>query len=399
MSTPIFVTGRQHRPVLNGVARTLVVALLFNALSPLSVLAQDKPVFSLAAQRQIQQLGVLNQKIEQAKAERNRTPAERLTRDFQQTQDLVRALHADQRSRAPKAKPAEREPMKVRAVGPDIRIETERSHLDRLTDDRRADSESRLRGHLRTLTQSRASVRADFDATRRELLAKKLPAEILARHDAAVGDFEQRATAFERAAQTWMNGPADSKPTALAELDDFFKRYPATRAAAPLDPKKLPWRAPEPTTRQPADTRTAWFQNLWGTPKVMLAQAGGSVGPINFNVPPEPGQAPTVADLAETPETQRSAAITAKAAELGNNPLAIHNWVRNNLDWLPSWGAVQSAEDTLAKKRGNAHDIASLEIALLRAANIPARYQYGTIEVDADKLQNWVGGTTKVEAA
>lgn len=388
-----------HRPALKAIARVVIGAMLFNALSPLSVLANDKPAPSPAAQRQLQQYAALNQKIEAAKAEKARTPAERLTRDFQQAQDLVRSLHADQRSRAPKAKPGEREPMEVRAVGPDIRIQTERSALDRLSDERRADSEARLREHLRTLTQARSSVRADFDATRRELQAKKLPAEILARHDQAVRDFEQRATEFDRAAQAWTNGADDAKPQALADLDDFFKRYPATRAAAPLDPKKLPWRSPEPTTRQPADTQTAWFQNLWGHPKVMLAQAGGNVGPINFNVPPEPGQAPTEADLAQTPETQRSAAITAKAAELGNNPLAIHNWVRNNFDWLPSWGAVQSADDTLAKKRGNAHDIASLEIALLRAANIPARYQYGTIDVDADKLQNWVGGTTKVEAA
>jgi hypothetical protein len=44
-------------------------------------------------------------------------------------------------------------------------------------------------------------------------------------------------------------------------------------------------------------------------------------------------------------------------------------------------------------------DTASLTIALLRAANIPARYVIGTIEVDADKLNNWVGGTDTVEAA
>lgn len=58
-------------------------------------------------------------------------------------------------------------------------------------------------------------------------------------------------------------------------------------------------------------------------------------------------------------------AITAKAAELGNKPLTVHNWVCNNFDWLSSWGAVQSVDDTLAKKRGKAYDIASLEIALL----------------------------------
>ncbi|MFG6487496.1 transglutaminase domain-containing protein [Roseateles sp. BYS78W] len=396
MSAPFFVTGRKHRPMLNGIGRILIGVLVFNALSPLSVLAQDKPVASPAAQRQLQQLAALNQKVEQAKAERARSPAERLTYDFQQAQDLVRTLHADQRARAPR-KPGERE-MEVRAVGPDIRIQAERSDLDKLSDERRADGEARLREHLQVLSRSRASVRADFDGTRRELLAKGVPGEILARHDAAVRDFEQRAEQFERASRVWMDGDEAARASALADLDDFFKRFPASRPAVPINPKQLPWRSPEPTTRQPADTKTAWFQNLWGQPKVMLA-AAGNIGPINFDVMPEPGQAPTEADLAQTPETQLTPAITAKAAELGNNPLAIHNWVRNNLDWLPSWGAVQSADDTLAKKRGNAHDIASLEIALLRASKIPARYQYGTIEVDSDKLQNWVGGVNKIEAA
>jgi hypothetical protein len=35
----------------------------------------------------------------------------------------------------------------------------------------------------------------------------------------------------------------------------------------------------------------------------------------------------------------------------------------------------------------------------LRAAGIPARYQFGTIEVGTEQLQNWVGGATKPEAA
>jgi hypothetical protein len=79
--------------------------------------------------------------------------------------------------------------------------------------------------------------------------------------------------------------------------------------------------------------------------------------------------------------------------------VAIHNWVRNSIEWVPTWGAIQCAEDTLSKKRGNAHDIASLEVALLRAANILARYQYGTIELDAEKAQNWVGGVSVPQAA
>src|SRR5204863_52167 len=52
-----------------------------------------------------------------------------------------------------------------------------------------------------------------------------------------------------------------------------------------------------------------------------------------------------------------------------------------------------------ALEHAQAHDTASLEIALLRAANIPARYQYGTIELSAEQAQNWVGGVTVPQAA
>src|SRR5690606_17915598 len=37
--------------------------------------------------------------------------------------------------------------------------------------------------------------------------------------------------------------------------------------------------------------------------------------------------------------------------------------------------------------------------ALLRAANIPARYAYGTVEIPAEKVMNWVGGAKAPEAA
>jgi hypothetical protein len=54
---------------------------------------------------------------------------------------------------------------------------------------------------------------------------------------------------------------------------------------------------------------------------------------------------------------------------------------------------------TLQTKRGNAMDTASLLIAILRAAGIPARYAYGTVQMPIDKAMNWVGGVTVPEAA
>lgn len=90
--------------------------------------------------------------------------------------------------------------------------------------------------------------------------------------------------------------------------------------------------------------------------------------------------------------------ILAKVTELENDPVKIYHWVRNNIEWLPSYGAIQASDITLGSGRGNAFDQSSLLIAMLRAANVPSRYAYGTIEVDIDKFTNWVG-LTNPEAA
>ncbi|MCB1582060.1 MAG: transglutaminase domain-containing protein [Xanthomonadales bacterium] len=80
-----------------------------------------------------------------------------------------------------------------------------------------------------------------------------------------------------------------------------------------------------------------------------------------------------------------------KAAELENDPVEIYHWVRNNIEWLPSYGAVQASDITLGSGRGNAFDQSSLLLALLRTSGVPSRYVYGTIEVEIDKFTNWVG--------
>ena len=167
---------------------------------------------------------------------------------------------------------------------------------------------------------------------------------------------------------------------------------------------ELPWRTPTPTKREPAQTRQAWSEQL-GLPAGQAALQSApvtkltTVGGVQFTVPPSADQAPSDADLGETDEIVLTAAIKAKAAELGKNPVAIQNWVRNHIEWVPTWGAVQTADTVLASGRGNAFDIASLTIALLRASNIPARYQLGTIELPVAQTMNWVGGAQVPAAA
>ena len=103
--------------------------------------------------------------------------------------------------------------------------------------------------------------------------------------------------------------------------------------------------------------------------------------------------------LAETPEVVITPAIEAKAAELNHDPIAIYHFVRNQIDYLPNWGATQDAELTLGARRGNAMDISTLLIALLRASDIPARYVHGVMETEAAQFQNWMGNFSHVSAA
>jgi hypothetical protein len=408
-------------PVLRPVARLLVLAQLALVLQPLSALAQDpgQTPYNPVAQAQVQRLWALNQQIEAArvtKQQAHSSSADQFSSQLARTEELVRQLTPA---------PIQQAKASLKAAGT-LPAPATPTPLASSPEQRQAWLQE-LQQQLSTLQSGHASVQAEFAATRAELLQKHLPADILARHDAAQAQFEQRAREFAqintqlstasraslRAAIPWAR-PSETpeQQLALQDLQQFFQRNPNRPQTIPPEPGQLPWRTPAATQRLPAETAQDWQQTLHpelkNTPQAgqahLLAQtpntAGTSnIGPLQFSIPPDPVQAPTTADLAETDETQLTPTLKAKALELGNNPVNIHNWVRNSIEFAPTWGAIQSAQDTLDKKRGNAIDTASLEIALLRAAHIPARYQFGTIEVGAAQLQNWVGTTTSPEAA
>jgi hypothetical protein len=354
-------TRTAWRPILKPVARLLIAAQLALVLQPLSVLAQEKgqAPTNPVAQAQLQRMAQSNRPLEVTRGRQQRTPADAVSEKLAQAQEIAAQLKSG------------------RTVN-------------------RGEKHQQLKSLLREVNAGAADVRAEFAATRAELQKKNLPAEILARHDEAAGQFEQRAAQF---AQIEASQASDDEKA--AQVDQFFRRYPAKKRHTPIDPGKLPWGSPKATPRMPAETKTAWFQKLTRDQKVQLAQTGGltTIGGVQFTIPPEPGQAPSEADLAETPDVQLTPAIRAKAQELGYSPVNIHNWVANNIQWLPTWGSIQGADGTLKTLRGNAFDTASLTIALLRASGIPARYQFGTIDVPVDAMMNWIGGVQEPEAA
>lgn len=260
----------------------------------------------------------------------------------------------------------------------------------------RAQLVSRLHQQVGDAHKALAATREDFKRTRAHLLARNLPASILARHDQAAAEFEQRAGEFERKSRAWQ--AADNDQT-LQDLSRFLEQHRGPKRAAP-GLGKLPWGS-KGAPRLPAETKTSWYQKLTRDFKVDLAQAGGltTIGGVRFSHLPETSQAPQDADLAETPETALTTAIRAKAQALGHNPVQITNWLRNNVQWVPTWGGLQTADTTLKSLRGNALDTANLHVALLRASGIPARYQFGTIDVASESVMNWLGGLQQPEAA
>lgn len=133
-------------------------------------------------------------------------------------------------------------------------------------------------------------------------------------------------------------------------------------------------------------------------------------GDALLNPPPAPGIldarasqrtiAPaTTADLAETTDTVITPEIQALADALHNDPLEIYLYVRNHLDYRPYYGSREGAAGALSRGEGNDADLSSLLIALLRASDIPARYEYGKVEIPVAQVPGMVGVTDYNTAA
>lgn len=245
-----------------------------------------------------------------------------------------------------------------------------------------------------------ADIDKGFKDTEQQLKDKKLPKVILERHAQAVAQYEARKAEFDRLTKALEAAPDNSsaQQQALANLGSFMAEYPNAKPHQYTDPNKLPFVVPSGKVREPYTSKEQYQASLFPPKyeKVMLASL--SMDGIQLAQAALP-QTPTVADTAETEDAQITQAIKDQAAALGNNPVKIYNWVRNNIQFIPSYGSIQGSDMTLMNKRGNAFDTASLLIAMLRAAGTPARYVYGTIEVPVDKVMNWVGGVTTAGAA
>lgn len=101
----------------------------------------------------------------------------------------------------------------------------------------------------------------------------------------------------------------------------------------------------------------------------------------------------SAADLQGAPEAPISKEIAALAQSLDWNPVAIYEWVKNNVETEWYWGSMKGAEETLRQKSGNDADQAALLVSLMRASGYPSRYVRGVIEFfpGIDRLRNLTG--------
>jgi RHS repeat-associated protein len=99
----------------------------------------------------------------------------------------------------------------------------------------------------------------------------------------------------------------------------------------------------------------------------------------------------SMGDGLTTSETQATPQIVELARALQHDPKLIFNYVKNHIDYVPSFGSVNGATATLLAGRGNDFDQASLLIALMRTSGFTADYVSGDVTYPISDLAAWLG--------
>ena len=250
------------------------------------------------------------------------------------------------------------------------------------------------------VARQQPGLRSRSEAEHRRLSVIKLPPLIAERERKVASELMQRSARMEQAAQQIAQAAAQKRHEAASvAARDLLQLLGTDGVPSAAAGPRLNWQSKAPARFTPwlAHPRTSpagLSERVFGARRV--AALGGLSG---LELPDaDDTEAPQPADLASSGLTQADAEIRAKVQELGNSPVRIHNWVRNSVRFVPGWGVTQTAAATFAQRQGNAYDIATLLVTMLRQANVPARYVYGTVEMPAAVAQRWLG-TDLVSAA
>ena len=260
---------------------------------------------------------------------------------------------------------------------------------------------ARLKAGRDEIDKLDVEMRAQFDATEQKLKAARLPASILERHARFVKHYDDNLNELKgNVARVEKAKDQAEIEGELEKVHKHLKRVKAPSSHQKLDPNNLAHRSRTLQKREPRMKKEDFDKDIkkdkkaWRNQQRIQVASAGSLAGLLVSSSVNAVVLPTADDLAETIDVQLTPEIRAKALELGNNPVKIYEWVRNNIDYVPTWGSIQGAAMTMQTKQGNAFDTSSLLISLLRAAGIHARYNIGTIVLPIDKVMNWVGNFT-----
>ena len=275
-------------------------------------------------------------------------------------------------------------------------IKEQLAKLDNPYENTRAQSIAKTITQLNQQLQSlNKRIKKQFSETAQHIKDKNLPSLIEQRHSDMVSAYNAKFDVLQSKLKRLDAATSEAdKLTSLRDVKAWLSKEQFKREQQKFDPNNMPYNSAKPNPKNTPKLKPQDFaaQGFFNSPKIQLAALG------DFTFANLPG-ASNPAYLAETDEIKLTQTIRDQAQALNYDPLQIYQWVRNNIEWQPTWGSVQNSELTLSAKRGNAMDIASLSIALLRASQIPARYVHGTIEVPEDKFRNWAGGFDSIDAA
>jgi RHS repeat-associated protein len=88
------------------------------------------------------------------------------------------------------------------------------------------------------------------------------------------------------------------------------------------------------------------------------------------------------------------ASIAELARALRGNPDLIYEYVRNNIETVPTWGYLKGGYGALLDNQGTAFDQAELMILLLRESGYTASYVKGRVNLNAAQVRDWFGVDT-----
>ncbi len=270
--------------------------------------------------------------------------------------------------------------------------------------------------NLKTPTPLISKLETDFvtaknslEKIRTDLLSRNVSAKIITRLDNFKGAY---ITQISSIIKTLKSGAGAStaitnflKPPSFPEKNNQNPSFHAVEFngvinKAPVSEFQSKFQSPIFNNSLKNLINTAVLKNLNQAPSFPFPEdQSGTIS--NFNTPPLPTLSltspPVPEDFTESEEIQFSASIKDLALSLNYDPIAISNYVANNIEFIPYYGSKKGATATLVERAGNDFDIASLLIALLRVGDgsggnkTPAHYKLATVKFDLSQVMDLLG--------